>query len=133
MFQRSVSVTSHAPGPASCVPVSSSKVNIATILLQALRTTDAMNEAAALLAAVEIGDPLTRGSLALFPLFHERPAVREYLTWPRAAASVHVTEVDGGAAVPTLTVHNDNPLPLLLVDGETLVGAKQNRIVTVTT
>src|SRR3954453_12169246 len=106
---------------------------VVAMVLQALRTNDGMNEAAALLAAVEIGDPLTRGSLALFPLFHERPSAREYLTWPRAAGSVHITEVDGDAAVPTLTVHNDTPLPLLLVDGETLVGAKQNRIVTVTT
>src|SRR4051812_37741719 len=41
-----------------------------------------MNSTAALLAAVEIGDPLTRGSLALFPLFHELPATGRYLSGP---------------------------------------------------
>jgi hypothetical protein len=92
-----------------------------------------MNHAAALLAAVEIGDPLTRGSLALFPLFHERPPARPYVTGPRGVAAAAISELGDGAAVPVLEVANPGALPLLLIDGETLVGAKQNRIVTVTT
>src|SRR3954449_5256945 len=88
-----------------------------------------MNTTAALLAAVEIGDPLTRGSLALFPLFHELPPTGRYLSGPRAEALLAVTEVDGGV-VPVLDVYNDSELPVLLVDGETLLGARQNRIVT---
>ena len=40
---------------------------------------------------------------------------------------LRVAETPGGATVPELTVHNTGVLPLLLIEGETLVGAKQNR------
>lgn len=90
-----------------------------------------MSAVASLLAAVEIGPPLTRGSLALFPLFNERPSDLRYLSGPRAGTSMHVSELAGGAQVRALTVANTADVPLLLIDGETLVGGRQNRIVTV--
>jgi len=89
-----------------------------------------MNPAAALLAAVEIGDPLTRGSLALFPLFHERPPTGAYLSGPRAHEHLHIAELAEGATVPELEVANGWPVAVLLLDGETLLGAQQNRILT---
>lgn len=92
-----------------------------------------MNNVAALLAAVEIGDPLTRGSLALFPLFHERPPAPAYVSGPRSTGLVEIHELEDGATVPELEIGNIGALPLLLVDGETLLGAKQNRIITTTT
>lgn len=89
-----------------------------------------MNAAAGLLAAVEIGDPLTRGSLALFPLFHERPPAAHYITGPRSDGHVQIGEVGDGAVVPELEIGNESDWPILLLDGETLLGARQNRIVT---
>ena len=90
-----------------------------------------MNAAAALLAAVEIGEPLTRGSLSLFPLFHERGAARRYITGPRSEGHIRVGEVPEGAIVPELEIVNDSHEPVLFLDGETLLGGRQNRIVTV--
>ncbi len=46
---------------------------------------------------------------------------------PSASGVLRVAEKPGGATVPELTVHNTGALPLLLLEGETLVGAKQNR------
>src|SRR5687767_7639522 len=89
-----------------------------------------MNHATALLAAVEIGDPLVRGSLSLFPLFHERPPSQGYLSGPRAAAHIEVSELSDGAVVPQLTIANPTGHPVLLIDGETLLGGCQNRIIT---
>jgi hypothetical protein len=46
--------------------------------------------------------------------------------------TLHVSEVSESGAVPTLRVANDGPRPVLLLDGEELVGAKQNRVLNVT-
>lgn len=43
-------------------------------------------------------------------------------------ASVHITEVSEGGSVPTLKVKNDLDTRLFLIDGQELIGAKQNRI-----
>lgn len=78
---------------------------------------------------VIVKEPLVRGPLALYPLFSLAPAAPAYLTGPEAErlGVLRVGEVPGGATVPELTVHNTGARPLLLVEGETLVGAKQNR------
>jgi hypothetical protein len=49
-----------------------------------------MNQATALLAAVEIGDPLVRGSVSLFPLFHQRPPAGRYMCGPRSLGHIHI-------------------------------------------
>jgi hypothetical protein len=76
-----------------------------------------------------VKDPLVRGALALYPLFSVSPAAPAYLTGPEAErlGVLRVAEKPGGATVPELVVHNTGAFPLLLVEGETLVGAKQNR------
>ena len=78
---------------------------------------------------VIVKEPLVRGPLALYPLFTLAPAAPAYLTGPEAdrLGVLRVAEKPGGATVPELTVHNTGALPLLLLEGETLVGAKQNR------
>lgn len=78
---------------------------------------------------VIVKEPLVRGPLALYPLFTVAPAAPAYLTGPEAdrLGVLRVAEKPGGATVPELTVHNTGALPLLLLEGETLVGAKQNR------
>lgn len=45
---------------------------------------------------------------------------------------LEVTEVSESGAVPTLRVTNSGPRPVLLIDGEELIGAKQNRVLNAT-
>ena len=49
-----------------------------------------------------------------------------------AGAAVTITEVSAGGEVPTLSLVNDADRPVLLLDGEELIGAKQNRILNMT-
>jgi hypothetical protein len=46
--------------------------------------------------------------------------------------TARVTELDGGGSVPDLRFENLGPKPVLLLDGEELIGAKQNRVVNLT-
>ncbi|MGH7747945.1 MAG: ARPP-1 family domain-containing protein, partial [Candidatus Dormibacteria bacterium] len=68
--------------------------------------------------------------LTLFPLYHAAPAA-SYLLYADlcGAGGVTITEV-GDGAVPELAVHNPVSAPVLLVEGEILVGLKQNRVLT---
>ena len=45
-----------------------------------------------------------------------------------AAGTLTVIEVSQAGAVPTLRVTNSGARPVLLLDGEELIGAKQNRV-----
>lgn len=74
------------------------------------------------------------GALSVLPLLgKDEPAV-DYLTLDEALSrqSFEVTEVSAGGSVPELMVVNRGDLPVLLLDGELLVGAKQNRILNLT-
>jgi hypothetical protein len=72
--------------------------------------------------------------LTVFPLFvPETPSGRAYVLFADAlrAGDVLVEEVRGGV-VSRLVVHNRGDRAVLLVDGEQLVGVKQNRMVNTT-
>ena len=81
--------------------------------------------------AVRVGEPLTRRGLTVFPLFPEArpPALLDYVPGPRAfdADTVSVAELDEMATVSEMKVDNAADLPLLLIEGEIVLGAKQNR------
>src|SRR5713101_6114465 len=49
-----------------------------------------------------------------------------------AEGKVRVTELNAGGSVPELRLENTADLPVLVVDGEELVGAKQNRALNLT-
>ena len=80
-----------------------------------------------------VKDPVIRGGLALFPVFSTSPSGGPYLTGADAdvANALEIGEQDDGPIVPELLVKNVAPLPVLLVEGETLVGAWQNRTLNV--
>jgi hypothetical protein len=80
-----------------------------------------------------VKDPVISGGLALFPVFSTSPAAPHYLTGPEADTGKLLTvgELEDGASVPTLLVENHGTEPVLLVEGETLVGARQNRTLNV--
>lgn len=71
------------------------------------------------------------GNLTLFPLLLPGAFDPYYLILDEAIESgnIRVTEVDEGGHVPELLLINNGTMPVLIVEGEELVGAKQNRIV----
>lgn len=93
--------------------------------------TEAVNHT---LEQLRFGEPQQFRNLCVVPIFFDGPAGPTYQTlteaWKRE--QVTVTEVSEGGSVPNLKVTNLSDQPLVLVDGEELVGAKQNRIVNTT-
>jgi hypothetical protein len=83
------------------------------------------------IAGIRLGTPVTLANLTLFPLFGGASGEPGYLTLGEALAAgqARITEVSEQGSVPELRVLNEAERPLLLLDGEELVGAKQNRIV----
>ena len=84
------------------------------------------------LSSVTLGEPSTHESLTMFPLLGEDVADEPpfYLTLDQALSerSTEVTEVSDQGSVPNL-VDNKGAKPVFILDGEELVGAKQNRVV----
>ena len=73
----------------------------------------------------------------MFPLVRpagENQRASDYHTLDHALTSglLEITEVSEQGTVPELRAINRGPLPTLIVDGEELVGAKQNRVVNLT-
>lgn len=91
-------------------------------------------EIASACAGLRVGPPVHAAGVSMFPLFADGAAsalaepgytvLRDAL----AAGTGRVTEVSEGGSVPVLRFSNDAPHPVLLLDGEELVGCKQNRI-----
>jgi hypothetical protein len=86
------------------------------------------------LSALKLGEAKTFKSLTLFPLLSDTDSNVDYLTLTEALKHgvAHVREVSRGGSVPELRFKNTADLPVLIVDGEELVGAKQNRTVNLT-
>jgi hypothetical protein len=80
--------------------------------------------------AIRIGEPIRHESLTVFPLFAEPHGQVDYLLADEAMASgtVSVQEVSEGGSVPDLLVENTGDARVLFLEGEELVGAKQNRV-----
>ncbi len=82
------------------------------------------------LPCIEFGEPLNFKSLSVVPLVgpsHSDPSYR--LFGPDLAGDVEIDEVDDAGSVPNLRVTNRLTDRVLLIDGQELIGAKQNRIV----
>ena len=76
------------------------------------------------------GDPIGHANLTLVPLRGEGHGRLDYLLAAEAieAGMLEITEVGGAGSVPELLAINRSQDKILLLDGEELVGAKQNRI-----
>jgi len=85
---------------------------------------------------IEIGRSSHFRNLTLFPLTRRSNSIREldYLLLEDGIAQgkVIVTEPHAGGSVPELRLENNADLPVLLIDGEELVGVKQNRVLNLT-
>lgn len=85
-----------------------------------------------ILPTLHTGDAIGHRNLTLVPLRGEghRPRFMDYRLACEAIADdqLIVTEVDEAGSVPELLAENTGQRPVLLLDGEELTGAKQNRI-----
>jgi len=84
------------------------------------------------LGSILAGKPQHYGALTVIPILAPMQTEPEWLTLAEAGDGVRITELDEEGSVPKLRVANLRDLPLLLLDGEQLVGAKQNRILNMT-
>jgi ARG/rhodanese/phosphatase superfamily protein len=94
-----------------------------------------LNPITAALADVVVGLETSFNRLSVVPLIARIPlAPPHYITLDEALArgDFEVTEISEAGQVPELHVVNTGNHPVLLLDGEELIGAKQNRIVNLT-
>ena len=90
---------------------------------------------APLLDKLSLGIPSSLPQSDAHPHSREEPLLAiepKSLEEALADGTVKVTEVSAAGHVPELRVKNSGATPVLILDGEELVGAKQNRIVNVT-
>ena len=87
-----------------------------------------------LLASIQMAEAQTYRNITVFPLIFHGHGTPEYRTLGEVIQdrSLIVTEVSQAGSVPNLKVLNQGNRPVLLIDGEELVGAKQNRVLNLT-
>ncbi|AEB08766.1 ARPP-1 family domain-containing protein [Desulfobacca acetoxidans] len=92
------------------------------------------NNLATFLADISVGPEQFYKNMAVFPLLADQSANLEFITLDEALAqrNLVITEIDETGQVPELKVVNNSSQKILLLDGEELVGAKQNRVLNVT-
>ena len=90
-------------------------------------TADLLNET---LDALRFDAPVEWKNLTFTPLLRRENPAPDYRTLDEALADkqARITEVSAGGSVPELKFTNAGEMPVFLMDGEELLGAKQNRI-----
>jgi hypothetical protein len=87
------------------------------------------------LKAVTLGTPQALRNVVVFPITNgSAEGGVHYITLAEALEShvLTVSEVSQGGSVPELSVNNTGEVAVLLLDGEELAGAKQNRVLNTT-
>jgi hypothetical protein len=82
-----------------------------------------------LLSSIEVGEPITSGSMFMFPLHGTNLASVAPITLDEAlgADALLVEEISNDGSVPELIVQNSSDRSVFLLDGEQVLGLKQNR------
>ena len=82
------------------------------------------------LGGVTVGNPVQFRNLVMYPLLGTVAKPAAYLTLEEAlgAGKCKITEISDAGSVPELFFENLSPDKVLLLDGEELMGAKQNRV-----
>ena len=84
-------------------------------------------------ASIQLGDPVEHRGIVIAPLYPRNNPKAQYLTLEEALPlGFRITEIDEAGSVPELKAINPLEQAVLLYDGEELLGAKQNRILSVT-
>ena len=86
------------------------------------------------LASFEFGELQHFKNMGILPILTSLDDSPEYLTLKEALEKqvLVITEVSHEGSVPELKVTNSAEIPVLLLDGEEVVGAKQNRVLNTT-
>jgi hypothetical protein len=85
-----------------------------------------------LLEKVRYGEPVNRGNLTLYPLFVDVPdEASSYLLLEEAMkmGCLEVEEMSESGNVNKIIITNQSDQAVLILDGDEIIGAKQNRIV----
>lgn len=92
-----------------------------------------MNAITQTLEALQTAPAQHYHNLTVFPLLSSAPLAQGYLTLDEALerGAARITELTHGGSVPELRFDNLSERPVLLLDGEELVGAKQNRVLNI--
>lgn len=87
-----------------------------------------------ILSGVRLGEPTSANGLTLIPVISQLAAGPAYHTLAEAilADQLVISEVDGAGSVPQLRARNSGSVGVLILDGEELRGAKQNRVLNTT-
>jgi len=86
------------------------------------------------LSKLEFGEAKIFNNMGVIPLFTSIDQSPQYQTLKEALEKrlLTITEVSQSGSVPELKVVNKAQIPVLLLDGEELAGAKQNRVLNTT-
>lgn len=86
------------------------------------------------LKLAKIGRKQSHKNLAIFPILSPYAVPVDYMLLDQTLAEglIQIVEVDETGSVPELRVVNRSRKKVLILDGEEVVGAKQNRIVNIT-
>src|SRR5687768_12076824 len=86
------------------------------------------------LGQITFGPESTFENLSVAALLHNLECEPDYVTLDEALAAgwAQITELDDAGQVSALKVVVSGAVPVLLLDGEELIGAKQNRVVNLT-
>ncbi len=107
-------------------------------MLETIEESERMDELKATIKetidSLKIGEVREYRNMAVVPLFLGTDGDIEHLCLSQAleAGVLSVGEVSEGGSVPELLAKNTGDLPVLILDGEELAGAKQNRVVNTT-
>lgn len=84
----------------------------------------------AFLNRLQLGTPQRHANICVFPVLSDVPPQLHYLSLREALAAEKITisEINEAGSVPNLKAVNSGEIPVLILDGEELKGAKQNRI-----
>jgi len=93
-----------------------------------------MDPVTSFLRSVKLARKQSYRNLTIFPILAPDGTKPDYLTLEQALSRnlVRITEMDKAGSVPELRLLNKGKKNILIVEGEELVGAKQNRIVNAT-
>jgi hypothetical protein len=82
-----------------------------------------------LLYNIQVGEPVASGSMFMFPLYADDETPLDLLTLDEALAqeAVALSETCLDGSVPNLMVENKGKTSVFLLDGEQVLGLKQNR------
>ena len=83
------------------------------------------------LQRLEIREPVSHGLLHIFPLQGDTHAEQDISLLEGAiqAGTLHIEEMHEAGSVPELRVVNEGSQRVLILEGDKLIGAKQNRVV----